>query len=70
MKSNDKFPREAGNKPTDECLKEWKTLVQLKPANGKQSGNKGHTSSATVMSRSGELSERLLASTDRQTAVN
>ena len=36
---------------TDERLKEWKTLdkrsVQLLPANGKQSDNKGQTSSAT-----------------------
>ena len=52
---------------TDERLKEWKTLdkrsVQLIPANGKQSDNKGQTSSATVMSRSGKLSEHLLAST-------
>ena len=40
---------------TDERLKEWKTLdkrsVQLIPANGKQSDNKGQTSSATVMRR-------------------
>ena len=52
---------------TDGRLKEWKTLdkrsVQLIPANGKQSDNKGQTSSATVMSRSGKLSEHLLAST-------
>ena len=52
---------------TNERLKEWKTLdkrsVQLIPANGKQSDNKGQTSSATVMSRSGKLSEHLLAST-------
>ena len=31
----------------DECLKEWKTLdkrsIQLIPANGKQSDNKGQT---------------------------
>ena len=51
----------------DERLKEWKTLdkrsVQLIPANGKQSDNKGQTSSVTVMSRSGKLSEHLLAST-------
>ena len=50
-----------------ERLKKWKTLdkrsVQLIPANGKQSDNKGQTSSATVMSRSGKLSEHLLAST-------
>ena len=55
------------NGRTDERLKEWKTLdkrsVQLIPANGKQSDNKGQTSSATVMSRSGKLSEHLLAST-------
>ena len=52
---------------TDRHLKEWKTLdkryVQLIPANGKQSDNKGQTSSATVMSRSGKLSVHLLAST-------
>ena len=52
---------------TDGRLKEWKTLdkrsVQLIPANGKQSDNKGQTSSTTVMSRSGKLSEHLLAST-------
>ena len=40
-----------------------KRSVQLIPANGKQSDNKGQTSSATVMSRSGKLSEHLLAST-------
>ena len=55
------------NGRTDERLKEWKTLdkrsVQLIPANGKQSDNKGQTSSETVMSRSGKLSEHLLAST-------
>ena len=37
---------------TDKRLKEWKTLdkcsVQLIPANGKQSDNKGQTSSTTV----------------------
>ena len=40
-----------------------KRSVQLIPANGKQSDNKGQTSSTTVMSRSGKLSEHLLAST-------
>ena len=56
-----------GKVVTDERLKEWKTLdkrsVQLIPAKGKQSDNKGQTSSTTVMSRSGKLSEHLLAST-------
>ena len=43
------------NGRTRERQKEWKTLdkrsVQLIPANGKQSDNKGQTSSATVMSK-------------------
>ena len=60
-----------GKLGTDARLKEWKTLdkrsVQLIPANGKQSDNKGQTSSATVMSRSGKLSEHLLASTNERT---
>ena len=54
-------------KITNDCLKQCITLdklsVQLIPANGKQSDNKGQTSSATVMSRQGKLSEHLLAYT-------
>ena len=67
-KSYERFPRKTPDRRTNERTSEGmetldKRSVQLIPANGKQSDNKGQTSSATVMSRSGKLSEHLLAST-------
>ena len=50
-KSDDGKYEKLCDRQTDGRLKEWKTLdkrsVQLIPANGKQSDNKGQTSSAT-----------------------